>query len=149
MISESIDLSKLAKFVVAAFDGDEDIIDMFDKDENVKDTDDVISSVIHKIKSQYSDSSVFGLYDDNDKNPIGFFVVDEDEKILISFGLNIGHRKDASCLFEEIKKVLGDEFNCMLYSYNKRAIKWLEKMGMKVIVKNISILQLCQSQQEQ
>ncbi len=54
---------------------------------------------------------------------------------LYSFGINIEYRTKEvlSEFWERIKETLGDSFICMLFPNNIRAIKFLQRCGMKII----------------
>ena len=89
----------------------------------------------------------FNVYDDLDK-VIGFLVVSKAYNVLYSFGLNIHSRQDyKEKFFNEICKMFGGWFSCALWNKNKRAIRFLERMGMsseEQIDNNITILKICQ-----
>lgn len=67
------------------------------------------------------------------KKPIGYFVTFDG--FLHSFAINKKYRNREVLVgwFEQVKKVLGKHFMCMLYDINTRAIKHLEKQGMKIV----------------
>lgn len=78
---------------------------------------------------------------------IGFLVVSDTYKLLYSFGLNIDSREEyKKVFFDKISSMFGGEFSCGLWTKNKRAIRFLEKMGMEIIIQDeyIKILKLCQ-----
>lgn len=60
------------------------------------------------------------------------------EKVLVSFCVKPAYR-DSDCLkwFGDVIKVeIGRHFKCYLYNKNTRAIKFLEKIGMKIVKSN-------------
>lgn len=138
MTVKNINIDELKDYVYNAFIDDEELIEYFDKNANVKTTNEAIESVCEKIKSQYSDSAFFGVEINGIKE--GYFVFREN--LLISFGMNKKYRNKEvlSEFWEEIKKHLGNSFQAALYSYNTRAISFLEKCGMKILYDNITIL---------
>lgn len=70
------------------------------------------------------------------KKPIGYFTTGE--KYLYSFAINIKFRKPEilSAWWKLVKKELGKHFECRLYVNNIRAIKFLEKCGMRIVGAN-------------
>jgi hypothetical protein len=68
------------------------------------------------------------------KNAIGYFVT-FDNNFLYSFAINKKYRKKEILTkwWNKVEKELGETFYCGLYECNERAIKFLEKNGMKVI----------------
>lgn len=68
--------------------------------------------------------------------------------LLYSFGLGKKHRKDYSGkFFSAIKVLMNGSFICGLWAKNTRAIKFLERNGMRVldrtIINNTEIVMLC------
>lgn len=68
-----------------------------------------------------------------DKKPIGYFIIYENT--LYSYAINIQYRKPEILneWWNQVKKVLGNNFISFLYKNNTRAIKFLEKNGMKIL----------------
>jgi hypothetical protein len=68
------------------------------------------------------------------KKPIGYFTT-FDNNFLYSFAINKKYRtKDIlTKWWTKVEKELGETFYCGLYECNERAIKFLEKNGMKII----------------
>lgn len=66
--------------------------------------------------------------------PVGFTVVDAENYLLISFGINIKFRTKEVVLdwFNRVIDFFEDGFGCVLWNQNERAIKFLERQGMKV-----------------
>lgn len=137
-----VDIEQLMPYIEVAFEGDEDLIQYFDKEANVKTVEEAIENVKEKIKSRYEDANFMGVEIADEK--VGYFVFYKE--LLISFGLNKEYRRKIllGWFSDLIKENLGQQFNCALYSHNKRAIGFLEKMGMKIQFNNITILQSCQ-----
>jgi hypothetical protein len=67
------------------------------------------------------------------KKAIGYVVVFQD--FLYSFGVNIKFRiaEILTSWWNEIMKVLGGRFICMLFKNNTRAIEYLERRGMRIL----------------
>lgn len=113
------------------------------------DLDDCVRDTYNKILSESNRTTLdwFNVFDDDDKL-IGFLVISKAYNVLYSFGLNINSReKYKERFFEEICKMFGGWFSCALWNKNKRAIRFLERMGMKEheqMDRNITILKICQ-----
>lgn len=77
-----------------------------------------------------------------DKKPIGYVVYAY--KILYSFAIAVKYRTKEVLTkwFDKIVEVLGDGFVCFLYRNNERAIGFLERMGMKAVNEQNSIVTL-------
>ena len=138
MLIRAIYKEELPAYVEEAFKEDYDLVDYYDKNVNVKNVDDCIANVIEKINQCYPDADIYGVEEYGCK--IGYFVCDND--LLISFGININYRdKDTLEVFWAfIKNTIGQTFQCVLYSHNKRGINFLQKGGMKILFENITIL---------
>ncbi len=142
MIIESINIENFKECIVAAFEGDEDILSVYDKSVSVNSIQDVIDSVFEKINSVSDIVQMRKVL--IDEVVAGYIVFTEGS--LISFGINKRYRTaiHLSEFWEAIKEQVGDNFDCVLFDYNTRAIEFLEKCGMKTIFKNVTTLQLCQ-----
>lgn len=117
-----------------AFDNDEEIFKYFDPNfPNVKNLDDLVENIYEKIVSH---EHIFETKFVNLKYGYFFYVVSP--RLLISFGVNVNYRMPylLDNFWSEIKKELGNNFSCFLWDKNKRAIKWLQKNGMKIDNKN-------------
>jgi hypothetical protein len=66
------------------------------------------------------------------KKPIGYFITGFNN--LFSFAINIKYRKKDILVewWQTVKKELGEYFDCNLFLNNTRAIKFLQKQGMKI-----------------
>lgn len=133
-----IDMDDFDEYVYNAFIDDTEILEFYDRAANVKTTEEAIESVLEKIKTVYPDAKIFGIEIDGNKE--GYFVFKD--SLLISFGINIKHRnkETLSIFWNEIKERIGNKFNSMLYSHNTRAINFLIKGGMKIVVDHITVL---------
>lgn len=127
------------EFIDAAFENDFEIIELYDKSVKVEDIAGVTHSIYEKLELiddiQFYGIDVYGI-------KIGYFAFKDN--LLISFGVNILWRKSRIfvVLFDMIKDKIGKNFQCVLFSYNQRAIKWLQKMKMEVVCENVTILKI-------
>lgn len=73
-----------------------------------------------------------------DGQPIGFTVIDKEKGLLWSFGINISWRKKEIAMqwFNEVSKYLDHFVICVLWNQNFRAIRFLERNGMKIMNRN-------------
>ena len=128
------------EYIDTAFQNDFEIIELYDKDENVTDISEVCTSIFDKCKLIEKESLFYGVESEGEK--IGYFVFQGN--VLVSFGVSVNLIKSGILVrfFEIIITHIGSGFTILLYSYNKRAIKWLEKMGMEVVAKEITILKI-------
>lgn len=136
-----IGIGELREYIDAAFENDMELIDLYDKNVEVDNLEDICENMYDKISSliepaEYRGISVGGL-------KIGYFVYVTGN--LISFGMNKIYRdkEHLNEFWRLIKSELGEPFQCSLFGYNRRAIAWLKKCGMKIIFENVTILQLC------
>ena len=131
-------IESISEYIYAAFVDDNDIFMFFDKSEKVKDISDCTESVINKLK-QYESAIFFGVEENG--VPIGFLCVSYQLSLLISFGVGINYRGDGS-FYKMIKKYLPINCNCVLFSYNKRAITFLVKNGFDIQADSVTVLKL-------
>lgn len=111
------------------FENDEDIFKFFDPSAEVKNVDEIVENIYDKIKSY---DGIFETKFIQVVNGYFFYIVEP--KLLISFGLNKEYRNDYEfkIFWHEIIEEIGNKFECFLFSKNIRAIKWVQKMGMKI-----------------
>jgi len=126
-----ISLSELRKYVEIAYRGDFDLLDKywgedFSLEEAVNETMFLINQVAQKI-----DVDCYSV--ENDGEEIGYVVKFPNN--LYSFSININHRTKKNLIeyWERIKEVMEDGFICFLYPQNTRAIKYLQRCGMKIV----------------
>ena len=138
MTIHSINIDKLREYVDATFEGDDDILFYYDKKEKVKTIPEACENIVNKIGIVYNGSELRGIKINGHK--VGYFVYTDE--LLISFGLNKCYRNKAilTDMWEHIKLEVGDEFQCLLYSYNVRAVDWLRRCGMDVLFDNVTVL---------
>lgn len=74
------------------------------------------------------------------KTPIGYFIIFNE--CLYSFAINIHYRTKVVLTnwWKQVLNVLGDHFMCSLNPNNTRAVKFLERQGMKVIQKDETLI---------
>jgi hypothetical protein len=131
--------SERKEFIDIAFENDFEIIEIYDKSVQVEDIAGVTHSIHEKLELveniQFYGIEVYDI-------KIGYFAFKD--SLLISFGVNILWRKYRIfvVLFDMIKSKIGENFQCVLFSYNQRAIKWLQKMKMEVVCENVTILKI-------
>lgn len=141
-----IDMIELRNAIRVSFENDNQIIELYDKAVKVADVSDIVEDVSKKILDYLNDVDGIRMYGVYERNAlIGYFVATKG--LLVSFALAMHCRTKK--LLEEwwglIKTQVGDQFDSYLWSHNKRAIKWLKKMGMMEfeLENNITLLQ-CQ-----
>lgn len=118
----------------ASFNGDVDIYKFFDPNVSVSTLDDVVENISSKVEDFYTYSPMRFV---KTKSGYVFFT----DGILISFAC----RKDSrgGGFWDEIVEQLGGNFICPLWHTNTRAIRWLQKNGMKIIKQKNNIVILC------
>ncbi len=140
-----INTDELREYLDNAFEDDYEILKCYDKKYKVKTINDVCDNVQEKIFFLPEPKTIIGILDGKEK--VGYFVFSPE--LLISFGLNKQYRNEKNLkeFFELIKQQIGNNFKCILFDYNTRAIQWLEKCGLNVLIDNVTILESCQQQQ--
>jgi hypothetical protein len=128
---KKISKAELPKLVAIAYEKDQELFDKYHLGKMsfqmaVLCTLDLIDEASNEFKLSYYKL----IYK---KKPIGYFVIFND--YLYSFGIAMEFRKKEvlSRWFQNVKKELPSSFNCALYENNTRAIKHLERQGMKII----------------
>lgn len=135
---KKISKTEIPSLIATAYEGDTELLEKYynlnrfnlgvkvDFPTAVLDTLDIIDEVSKAYKVSYYKV----IYQ---KKPIGYFVTFD--KFLHSFAINkkYRNREVLTGWFEEVKKVLGKHFICMLYEINTRAINHLQKQGMKIV----------------
>jgi hypothetical protein len=76
----------------------------------------------------------------DNKKAIGYFIIFNE--CLYSFAINIHYRtkKVLTNWWKHVLRVLGTHFMCSLNANNSRALKFLERQGMKVISQDESLI---------
>lgn len=129
MIVEQVNIEQLKEYVELVYRGDDDLLNTYHIDppytfeEGVEETMQAIKNVSEQTPTEH-----YGVLKDGEK--IGYFVAFENN--LYSFGIAIGERTRGILreFWGKIVEIVGNEFICVLYKNNTRAINWLEKCGM-------------------
>lgn len=110
-----------------AFDGDEEVLKLYDPTVEVRFIDEVVEDIYRKLV-EYDLLYQFKFVE----MPDGYFCYIPGT--LVSFGLNRKSRTPERLaeFWDAIVAELGGTFECMLWSKNRRGIGWLKKMGMRV-----------------
>lgn len=97
-----------------------------------------VSRNIENIESSAKLGTLIYYLVQNENEKLGFTVVDVENYLLVSFGINIKFRtkKVVTEWFMRIKMIFEDGFGCVLWNKNKRAIQFLERQGMTIENKN-------------
>jgi len=142
MIAKQITYNNLPKAIKIAFSGDTNLKDLYDPTATVETVDDMVADVERKVLeySQQMPVTFMGVYEKNEL--VGYFVYSG--MLLISFGLNIKCRIRNLLreFYQLIKKNVHQHFACILWTKNKRAIKWLLKNKMTILASNEATTQL-------
>lgn len=133
----------LYECIYSAFAGDKKLIEKYhvvgdNLEDCVRDTHNKIIETSNQIPLDW-----YALVDE--EKAIGYLVVSVENNLLYSFGLNIDYRQNYSdLLFEKISELLDENFICLLWNKNVRAINYLLRNGMKIKQENEEITVLCQ-----
>jgi hypothetical protein len=130
--SVKISRPQLTKLVQISFEGDKELVDTYHVRSGIN-LEVCVNSTLHTIEdtSRLYDLKYFKVL--KDSKPIGFHVTGKD--FLYSFGININWRKKDILIqwWNFICKELNNNFMCMLYIKNTRAINFLIRNGMEII----------------
>ncbi len=148
MIAKTINNNQLKEAIKVAFEGDNDIVGLYDPHKKIETVEDIVGDVYFKISefsglANTSAVEIKGLYEKGVL--VGYYVFKP--SLLISFSLNVQYRTRPylKAFWGLIKKDLNSKFNCFIWTRNLRAIKFLQKNGMKVMQFDNLITQLkCQ-----
>jgi len=124
-----------------AFDGDDDLVIFYDKALNLKSTNEMVNTTFYKLEeyySSFSESKILPFSVDLNGVSIGYVFLLKNPDLLVSFSINKLHRTKNKLigLFSMIKSFFDNGFSCLLYNENTRAINWLKKCGMNVVLVN-------------
>lgn len=133
---KKISKSEIPSLIATAYEGDTELFEKYCSAKLRTDKVDfpiaVLNTldIIDEVSTAYKLSYYKVIYQ---KKAIGYFVTFD--KFLHSFAINKKYRNREVLVgwFEQVKKVLGKNFMCMLYDINTRAIAHLERQGMKII----------------
>lgn len=140
---KKISKPELATLIQSSFEGDNDLIEKYrpvemTMEETIADIEERINETSKEQKLDYYKVICH-------KEPIGYFVTTE--RFLYSFAINIKFRKKdiLTNWWQQVKSVLGENFRCMLYENNERAIHFLEKNGMRFWEQDGNVITLINS----
>lgn len=139
MTTIPISIDQLKEYVDVSFLYDYEIVYFFDPRFNIQKWEDAARIVYDKIVSDYSECKIKGV--EINGNKAGYLVYNDN--LLISFGLNKEYRneKELQSFWGIIIKEVGEFFQCVLFSKNTRAIRWLRKCGMDALLESVTILE--------
>lgn len=124
-----------------AIEGDDKILQYCDPKFAHSTVEQLINSIHEKIldyPKDYRDCFFTGF--EIDKKVVGYIFCVRNPNLLVSFALNKNYRttKNLNNIFDEIKNVFDNgHFESYMWERNVRAIRWLEKCGMKKDTCNI------------
>mgnify|MGYP006268276277 CR=1 FL=1 len=123
-----------------AFEGDEEIVALYDPNVEVFTVGEVIEDIQRKIFEIKDFCICRGVF--SSQTLIGYYVYTS--VLLISFGMAKEYRSKENLekFFSLIKQDIGDMFGCRLWTKNKRGIKWLQKNNMQIIDQYDNITEL-------
>lgn len=142
---EIFEVNELENCIMIAFKEDQKLIDEYHILGGI--LEDCVRDTRVKIVEESFQNTLdwYKILDDED-SIIGFVVVSKTYKLLYSFGLNINSREGyKNKFFDELKNMFEGNFTCGLWKKNTRGLRFLERMGMEVIMEDdkIKILTLC------
>jgi hypothetical protein len=143
---EIFDVDELEKCIEIAFKDDQKLIDSYHILGNGNLGDCVRDTKIKIVEESYRTAFDWYKVLDDYNDIIGFIVISKIYNLLYSFGLNINSREIYKVrFFDELKKTFGGSFTCGLWKKNQRGLRFLEKMGMTLVMEDekIKILTLC------
>ena len=125
-----ITLESLPKYVRIAFKGDASLHEYHIT--GSKDLDECVQDTMDKINETSTLFELLLLSVIFEGEIIGFTILGGG--LLYSFGINKEYRTKEILIqwIQEIKDLLDNDFKCMLWNKNNRAIKFLEKQGMNI-----------------
>jgi hypothetical protein len=129
MISKPITYDQLKEAVKISFTGDEKILSMYDPNVKVETMADVQKDILRKL-AEFDQLVYMGIFEKGIL--VGYYV--KRGGLLISFSISpsMRTRHFLRQFFTLIRKEFQSCFACFLWNTNKRAIKFLLKMGMQV-----------------
>lgn len=131
----------LYECIYSAFAGDKKLISKYHvKGDNL---DDCVRDTYNKILETSKEITLDWYAVCDEERVIGYLVVSLAYGFLYSFGISINYREHFSgLLFSEIKKMLKNNFTCILWTKNSRGINYLVRNGMKIVESDESITKL-------
>lgn len=137
MLKETTSL-KIEETIIKTFEFDDEMVNLYDPSAVDIKKEDIPADIVRKLKEYDTIPSMELKYFDFffDDKFSGYLVINEERKLLVSFGLKDRSKESKDSFFEEIVKSLNGEFSCILHQVNQRGIKWLVKMGMSIEKEN-------------
>lgn len=119
------------KNIYEFFGGDEELMDYYDPTSSCKNRDEIIMEIYQKLVEHAKARPCEFVRDD-----MGYIFYSDG--LLISFCVKPEHRnsEDLSYFGNLIKSKVGQHFKCFLFNINEKAIKFLERIGMKQVDSN-------------
>lgn len=114
-----------------AFEGDEEIFQYSDPNIKASSIEELCQQIEMKLQEHEAAYPCKFVKVMSSGKPVGYFFYRKNNKTLISFGINKKYRNNKD-FFNIIAKELGS-FTSYVFTRNTRAIKWMEKNGMKII----------------
>jgi hypothetical protein len=143
IFKQIISKENLLNAIKIGFDNDIDLLSKYhylDNECHIKCVTDTHKKIIDFTESYAAEW--FELIVDN--RVIGFTVISQAYNILYSFAINIEYRNvdNLTTWFEAVSFMLDENFTCLLYAKNERAIDFLVKNGMLIFDKFDDIVTL-------
>ena len=130
MIRKSINNEQFKEAVKVSFSDDKEIFSLYNPNIKVETVEDIVKDISYRVSNEVNNAVIKGVYEKNEL--VGYYAYEG--HTLISFALNVKYRtrKYLNNLFSLIRKDIKGQFQCFLFSKNIRAIKYLNKQGMKI-----------------
>jgi hypothetical protein len=126
---------KIEEYIRGAWNEDEELEGYYDRSLTRRTLDGMVYDTSRKIRDMMEyDERLALLGIEMNREPIGFIILSDKLSNLYSFGVNVKYRSRfvLEHIFDYIKKRLKNNFYCVLYDYNTRAINWLINCGMEI-----------------
>ena len=136
MISlRGVNALKIEDYIRSAWEGDSELDKFYDKSLKRRTLEGMVKDTSRKIRELMEideNLSLIGINDD--RKLIGFVILSEKLSIFYSFGINVKYRNKEmlSAIFNFAALKLKYKFFSVMFEYNTRAIKWLQKCGMVI-----------------
>jgi len=125
---------RIEESIIRSFELDNEIVNFYDPSAVDIKKEEIPADIVRKLQGYDKIPSMKLKYFDFilDDKFCGYVAINEERKLLVSFGLRVRDSKTKDSFFSHIRKLLGGEFSCMLHQVNQRAVKWLVKSGMVI-----------------
>jgi hypothetical protein len=122
MLKETTSL-KIEETIIKTFEFDDEMVNLYDPSAVDIKKEDILTDILRKLKE----------YDEIPTMKLNYFnFINEERKLLVSFGLIDRSEKTKESFFSHITGLLKGDFICILPQSNIRASKWLVNMGMNI-----------------